>query len=222
MNSNLRHGNEHPPRLSRDQIKAYQQTTARLRQAHFDAAQLVIALVRMHADPEQARWLCCKLEAVVVSMNFLIRDCEQIAGHDFEPSCPRVEFIVHAPCGCRARTEEPKVCDEGDSSAVPVADPGWSRELEALLVATETAIHYLGEATGFSAHSTRSALASLAKLWKMLLRERQHLNMMEMTPPKPAWLVEQRCVSCGRELSGSKQDRSAGVGPGVNSCKKEE
>jgi hypothetical protein len=193
-----RQGKDGPPEIPEHYRPDYQRASESLRQTNFDAAQLVIALVRMHEDAEQCRCLCQKLRATVLLMKLFVEACERITTGGCELQRVRVEYIFIAPHECDGRAElEPE--PEGESMGE--IDETWAREVDALLRATQTGVRCLTDSSSLPAKAGGGPLACLNSLYGILVRQRWHIAVMGVTPTKVDWIDATQCPSCGRDLS---------------------
>ncbi len=184
------------PQIPQDLLPDYQKASERLRQANFDAAQLVITLASVAADPGLGDYVCRKLRAVVTVMKMALQACERISGGDWGPRNVRVQFRVIPPCDCQGarRAAASRGREEEES---PVTDPTWGREVEALLSITQTAAIGLANSVHLSAEAARGPLACLMALRKIVVRQQQHVAARGSSTHVEV-LVPERCPYCGQ------------------------
>lgn len=186
------------PQIPQDQLPDYERASKRLREANFDAAQLVITLAYIAPHPGLAEYACRKLRAVVVVMKMALQTCEQISSGDWGPRNVRIEYILTPPCDCQGKMR-PAVSHqrEDEDTPAPVKDPTWGTEVEALLLITQTAALGLANSVHLSAEAARRPLACLMALYKVVVRQQQHVAVMGSST-HVEFIVSERCIYCGR------------------------
>lgn len=186
------------PQIPQDQLPNYQRASERLRETNFDAAQLVITLAYIATDFELAAYVCRKLRAVVLVMKMALQACERIASGDLGPRKVRVEYTITPACDCRARTG-PAVSrgQEAEDTPKPLTDLTWGREVDALLMITQAAALGLTNSVPLSAEAARGSLACLMALYKIVVRQQQHLAVMGSST-HVEYIVRERCIYCGQ------------------------
>jgi len=187
------------PQIPEDQLPNYERAIERLREANFDAAQLVITLANVATDSGLADYVCRKLRAVLVVMKMALQVCERISSGDFGPRNVRVEYIFTPPCDCQDSSMGRAVSDgtEEEDTPSPVMDPTWGREVEVLLMITQSAALGLTSSERLSAEAARLPLACLMALYKIVVRQQQHAAVMGSSI-EVEFILSKQCVYCGQ------------------------
>lgn len=205
MSSRDRRGER--PQIPHDQLPDYQLASQRLREANFDAAQLMITLVLFAAEPSVGDYVSRKLRAVVAIMKMALQTCERISSGCGARNV-QVEYLLTPPCDCRGKTTSPFSYErEDEETATPVLDASWDRELGVLLFVTESVALCLANSVHLSTDATQGPLASLMALYKILVRQQQHVAVMGSST-RVDFTVAKHCVFCGRVPSRPPQDDS--------------
>jgi len=199
------------PQIPQGQLPDYERASERLREANFDAAQLVITLAYIAPDPELAAYVCRKLRAVVLVMKMALQACERIASGDLGVRKVRVQYTVTPACDCRDRMGPAVSRGQGEEMPKPLTDPTWGREVEALLMTTQAVALGLTNSVPLSAEAARGPLACLMAFYKIVVRQQQHVAVMGSST-HVEYIVSQRCIYCGQipSCAGRAQRRNKG------------
>ncbi len=198
------------PHIHQDQLPDYEFASESLRRANFDAAQLVIALVHMHADAQQCRYLSGALRALVGQMKSLVDACERIVSDGSESRVSRVEFVAVPPAPCKSCVNTPVTDSEGTAEAgqphqeqeheeekEDLADPSWEKEVEVLLRLSRRAMQWVTESAALGTRSAGELIQCLSSLTKVLSRQQRLVRLMGNTPTQSAFRFDPYCPRCG-------------------------